>query len=153
VKSSEKEEVGTSLQVGLRAVPDTSHSQNLIQPHPCSFQKLFHINSIYSGGILPNVSVCIITSLEVASLENSYYAMAQISKSGMRPLRTKPTKLFNHFMLCFNRRKASVACLWIRALTTILSKNCFFLRLENTRFYISSPHYANYHEHTESLWF
>lgn len=39
-------------------------------------------------------------------------------------------------MPCFNRRKASIVCLWITALTTILSKNHFSLRLENTCFYI-----------------
>lgn len=55
----------------------------------------------------------------------------------MKALQTKTTKLFNYFVLCFNRRKASGLCLWIQVLTTML-KNCFFLRLENMFLYFQS---------------
>lgn len=70
----------------------------------------------------------------------------------MKTLQTKTTKLFNYFVLCFNRRKASGLCLWIQVLTTML-KNCFFLRLENTCFYIFNLDCFNYHQHPEPMQF
>lgn len=122
-----------------------------ISKHPTlspQLLKVFQTNLIYISGILQKSSL----HHNLTNLENSNHPTIQILKPGMKTLRTKTTELFNYFVLCFNRRKGSVLCLWIQVLTTML-KNCLFLRLESTCFYIFNLDCSNSHQHPQSMQF